>query len=144
MSLTVSELGGLMLLVFGVLRFLGIFANPRAVLAFLGVVVIGSAGFLGNIFATAGSWIQSTGGSVTQWALGVPLVAAPAIAVGIILIHDLHPKNTAGKRTDLLAILAGAFIVVGVAGIPALSGLHSIILQLVGNAQAALSSAAGG
>jgi hypothetical protein len=138
MHFTVSELGALMLVFYGLSHWLGIFHTLRAYAAFVGTVIVGSAGFFGHLLTAVGTWAQSAGGAVLQWAIGVPLVAAPALAVFFVLIHDLHPKNTAGKRTGLLAILAGAFVVAGVAGIPALSGLHTLIINLVGNLQTAL------
>ena len=40
MKLTASELGVLFLLLFGLFHWLGIFANTRAILAFLGIVIL--------------------------------------------------------------------------------------------------------
>lgn len=144
MSFTIAELGALMLLLFGLFHWLGIFANTRAVLAFLGVVILGSAGFLGRVITDVGGWAQNTFGSVTNWALGVPLAAGLFIAVAIVFVHDLHPRHSAGRRTGYLGLALGALVVVGVAGVPALAGLHGMILSLVGNAQTALSAATGG
>jgi hypothetical protein len=143
MIFTVSELGVLFLLLFVLFHWLGIMPKLRAVLAFVGTVIVGSSGFIGGIVTDVGSWAQNTFGSITNWALGVPLAAGLAIVLGVILVHDLHPKKPAGKRTGYVAVALGALVVVGVAGIPALAGLHNVILSLVGNAQAALSSATG-
>jgi hypothetical protein len=137
-TLTVPELGALFLLLFGVLYFLGIFATTRAVLAFLGIVVVGTSGFIGRMLGDIGAWAQDAFGSVTGWAIGVPLAAGLFIILGIVVVHDLHPKNSASKRTGWAAISLGVLVAIGVAGIPALSGLRGVILSLMGNATAAI------
>lgn len=144
MHLTVPELGVLFLLLFGVLHFLGKFAKTRAVLVFLGIVVVGTTGFLGRILGDIGKWAQNAFGSITNWALGVPLAAGLFIVLAIVLVHDLHPKNGAGKRTGWIAISCGILVAVGVAGIPALAGLRDGITSLLGNAVTAINSASGG
>jgi hypothetical protein len=138
MTLTVPELGALFLLLFAVFHFLGILATTRAVLVFLGVVVVGTSGFIGRMLGDIGTWAQHAFGSVTNWAIGVPLAAGLAIVVAIVVIHDLHPKNSATKRTGYLAIALGVFVAVGVAGIPALAGLRGVIVSLMGNATTAI------
>ena len=140
MRLTTTELGLLFLLLFGVFHFLGILPTTRAVLVFLGVVIVGTTGFIGRIAADVGTWAQNAFGSVTGWAFGVPLAAGLFIVLAIIFVFDVHPKHSAGKRTGWIAIALGVLVVVGVAGIPALAGLRGAIVNLVGNAATALNS----
>jgi hypothetical protein len=140
MKLTVPELGVLFLLLFGVLYWLGTWAKARAVLAFLGVVIVGTSGFIGRILADIGTWAQNTFGSVTGWALGTGFAAGLFILLAIVLAHHLHPKGKAKKSTGWIALALGVLVAVGVAGIPALAGLRGAILSLTGNAVSALNS----
>ena len=141
MKLTVSELGVLFLLLFGVFHYLGKFATLRAILVFLGVVAIGSGGFLGRILTDAGRWAQDIFGSLTNWAVGVPVAAGLFIILVIIFLHDLHPKKTAKPRTGFVGLALGVLVVVGIAGIPALAHLHADILHGLGSAVSTINSA---
>lgn len=127
--LTVSEIGAMSLLGFGLAHWLGIFVNLRAVAAFFGVVLIGSDGFVGRIFTDLGQGAQSMFSKVLGWLIGVPVAAALAIGLAVIVIHDLHPKKTAGSRTGVLALLLGMIVVAGINGIPALHGLRTSIVS---------------
>lgn len=143
MHLTVTELGALFLLLFAVTHYLGVGTTVRAVLAFLGVIAVGTAGFLGRIIGDVGGWAQSAFGSVTNWLIGVPLAAGLFIVLGVIFLHDLHPKKTTQKRTGWIGIALGVLVVVGVAGIPALSGLRGAIVHGLGSAVSTINSATG-
>lgn len=143
MTLTVSEVGVLFLLLFGVFHYLGKFATLRAILVFLGVVVVGSAGFLGRILGDIGTWAQNAFGSVTSWAVGASVTAGLFVVLGIIFVHDLHPKQTAGNRTGWIGLALGVLVVVGVAGIPALAHLRTDILNGLGSAVGTINSASG-
>lgn len=141
MNLTVSELGVLFLLLFGVFHFLHIFATIRAVLVFLGVVVVGNSGFVGRMLGDLGSWAQRTFGSITGWAIGVSLTAGLFIVLGVIFAHDLHPKKGASKRTGWIGLALGVLVVAGVTGIPALAGLRGSIVHGLGSIVSAINSA---
>lgn len=141
MHLTVPELGVLFLLLFGVFHYLHIFAATRAVLVFLGVVIVGSSGFIGRMLADVGVWAQNTFGSITNWAIGVPLAAGLFVILAVVLVHDLHPKKGATPRTGWVALACGVLVAVGIAGIPALSGLHSAIVSLMGSATSLVNGA---
>ena len=70
---------------------------------------------------------------VTAWALGVALPAALFLVLAIFLIHDLHPKNGASRRTAYIALGVGALLVAGVTGIPALAPVASALQSLPAN-----------
>jgi hypothetical protein len=144
MTLTVPELGVLLLLVFGVLHFLHKLPTVRAVLVFLGIVAAGTTGFLGRMLGDIGTWAQNAFGSVTNWAIGAPLAAGLFIVLLIVYVHDIHPKNKAAPRTGWIGLALGVLVVVGVTGIPALAGLHAGIVNLLSNATTAINSASGG
>jgi hypothetical protein len=143
MKLTVPEVGVLFLLLFAVFHFLHIFTAIRAVLVFLGVVIVGSAGFIGRILGDIGTWAQHVFGSITGWAIGISLAGGLFIILAIIFAHDLHPKKTAQPRTGWIGLALGVLVVVGVAGIPALGNLRTDILNAIGSAVGTVNSASG-
>lgn len=141
MHLTVPELGALMLVLFGLFHWLGIFAGTRAVLAFLGVVAIGSGGFAGRLLTDIGTWLAHAGGSVTQWAFGAALVGIPFLIAAVIFLHDLYPKGgKASKRTGWIGILLGASLASGAALFPALAPVTGAIQSLLSGIVTFLSS----
>jgi hypothetical protein len=139
MTLTVPGLGALFLLLFVLFHAMGIFARGRAVLAFLGAVIVGSTGIAGRVLTDVVTWLQSAFGSVTGAVFGVTLEAGLFIILAIVVIAHLHPKGTGAKRhTGFLALLLGAMVAVGITGIPALAGLHATIVTALGNAVSAI------
>jgi hypothetical protein len=141
MDLSVPELGAIFLLLFGIFYWLGIFATIRAVLAFLGVVAVGSGGFIGGLLTSIVNWAQGAAGSVTGWALGVGLPVALTIGLGVVFFYFLHPRNQTSKHTGWIGLALGALVVGGTAGIPALSGLDSGIIQALSSAVSIISGA---
>jgi MFS family permease len=135
-SLSLSLIGAIMLVLFGVFYWLSVLATTRAILAFLGTILIAGAGFIGGALTTVATWLSNLGGSVSGWAFGVHAGGIIAtIIVGVVFIHDLMPKKTAGKRTGWAGIILAALIVSGVTGIPALSNVPSAVRNGVQNAQ---------
>ena len=132
---SLPALGVLMLVLFGVFYWLAIFATIRATLAFVGTILIGSAGFVGNALGAAARWLVTLGGTLTSWAFGTSVLAAVTIVVLVVFIHDLHPRNSAGKRTGWAGVLLAALLIGGVSGIPALNNVPSAVRTGVQNAQ---------
>lgn len=138
-SFTVSALGVLFLVLFGVFYWLGIFAATRAVLAFLGTCILGTAGFLGGALHAAVTWLAALANSGAAWAFGVGIGGAIAtIVAGVIFAHDLMPRHTAGKRTGWAGIALAALLVAGVSGIPALNSVPATVQHGVTNAKTVL------
>ena len=50
-----------------------------------------------------------------------------------MLVHDLHPKHGAARRTAYVALGRGALLVAGVTGIPALAPLAAALRSLPAN-----------
>ena len=134
-SLSLGAIGALCLVLFGVFYWLGILSTTRAVLAFIGGILIGSAGFLGHALTAVGSWLSALGATVTSWAFGFPVLAAVTVIVGIVFVHDLMPKHTAGKRTGWAGLILAGLIVAGATGIPALNSVGTTIQSAVTNAK---------
>ena len=129
MSLTVSELGALLLVLFAVFYWLGILPVVTAVIGFIGAVIVGTSGWLGRVAADVAGWVQHLLGTVTADLLGVSFVGILAVILLVIFIHDLSPKKSTGKRTAWIGVALGLLIAVGATGIPALDGLHSAIVS---------------
>ena len=128
MALTVAGLAGLCLVFWVLFAWLGIFAKTRAVLALL--AAIGLGGFIGRALARVAAGGQHLAGTVTAWALGVALPGALFLVLAVILIHDLHPKHAASRRTAYVALGTGVLLVAGVTGIPALAPLTAALQSL--------------
>lgn len=136
MSLTVAEMGVLCLVLFALFHWLGILIKTRAILALIGAASVGLTGVVGRTAGAIANWSQHAFGTVTTWAFGVSLTGGLFIILAILLVHDLHPKKSASKRTGYVALAVGIFLVAGVAQIPALApvagGLRSLLSSLTG------------
>lgn len=135
-SLTATGLGVLMLALFGVFYFLAIFATTRAILAFVGMCLIGTVGFLGGALHAVALWISNLAASVTGWAFAAPVGGLILVVItGVIFIHDLMPKHTAGKRTGWAGIALAALLIAGVSGISQLNNIPTGVQNGVTNAR---------
>lgn len=127
--------GVILLVGFILFYWLAIFATLRAIMAFVGTILVSTGGFVGHALNIAATWAAHLGGSATGWAFGVALPAVAAIIALVIFIHDLHPKNSAGKRTGFAGIALAALIVAGVTGISALNHVGTDVVHGVNNAR---------
>jgi hypothetical protein len=121
--------GVILLVAFALCHWLGIFAAIRTIMAIVGVILLGFSGFIGHIMVVIATFVAHLTDTVTGWAFGVAVPAIPVVILGIILLHDLHPKNGARKRTGIIGLALAVLIVAGATGIGALnhaaSGVHS-------------------
>jgi len=131
MALSAAGVAGLCLVFWLLFHWLGIFAKTRTVLAL--VAAIGLGGFIGRALARVVTWLTHLTGTVTGWTLGVALPSALFLVLAAILIHDMHPKHGASRRTAYIALGVGALLVAGVTGIPALAPLASALKSLPAN-----------
>ena len=123
-SWSLFAIGILLLVLFGLFYWLSVFTTARAVMAFVGTILIGFSGFAGKVL----SWLGTEGAKLADWTLGWAFGHAAATVGGtvltlaalIIFVHDLHPKKTAGKRTGWAGIALAVLLLAGVSGIPAL------------------------
>ena len=131
MALTAAGVAGLCLVFWLLFHWLGIFAKTCAFLAL--VAAIGLGGFIGRALVRVVAWLTQLTGTVTGWALGVAIPAALFLVLAALLIHDLHPKKGASRRTAYVALAVGALLVAGVTGVPALAPLASALKSLPAN-----------
>lgn len=135
-SLSATAIGVLMLVLFGVFYWLSIFATIRAILAFVGTCLVGTAGFLGGAFHALATWLANLTSSATGWAFGVGVGGLIlTIIAGIIFIHDLHPKKQATKRTGWAGMALAALLIAGVSGIAQLNSIPAGVQHGVTNAR---------
>jgi hypothetical protein len=140
-SFTVSAIGVLCLVLFGVFYWLGIFATIRAILAFTGTCLIGTTGFLGGALHAAATWLASLASSGTAWATGIAVGGtALVIVTGVIFVHDLMPKHTANKRTGWAGVALAALLIAGVSGVQALNNIPGGVRNGVTSVQTVLGS----
>ena len=140
MSLTVPELGALLLVLFALFYWLGIFAKTRAAFAFLGAVAIGTGGTLGHFLNRIAAALADAGGAVTAWLFGGAIAGVLFIVAAVIFIHDMHPKKGATRRTGWIALLLGASLTTAAVTIPALAPLASGVNSLLANVTTFLNS----
>ena len=139
MNFSIAGLGVIALVLFGTFYWLAIFATVRAILAFVGVCLLGTTGFLGSILGHIASFLANAGGSASSWAFGVGIAGLIiTIPTAVVFIHDLHPKNSAGKRTGWAGILLAALLITGVSGIQAANKIPQDVRTGVQNAQTAV------
>lgn len=123
-SLTLLGIGLMMLAAFALFYYLTVLVTIRAILAFVGTILVGYSGWAGRAVHTATMWIVHLGNSLTGWAFGVAIFGAILTLIsGGIFLHDLHPKKGAQKRTGWAGIAVALVLLAGVSGIPALNGI---------------------
>jgi len=137
-SFTVNAIGVLALVLFGVFYWLGILPTTRAVLAFTGTCLV-TTGFLAGAVDAVASWLTNIANSATGWATGIEVGGtALVIVTGVVFVHDLMPKHTAGKRTGWAGVLLAALLVIGASGIPALNNIPAGVRNAVASVQSVL------
>jgi hypothetical protein len=123
LGISPDQWGAILLVISVVLYFLRIFAKLRAVLAFLGVCLLGG-GLFSSLLVRGAHAVSSLTDSLVGKIFGVAVPGLIVIVLGIFFIHDLHPKGGgASKRTFWLGIALAAFLVAGVSTFATLNGI---------------------
>jgi hypothetical protein len=139
MNASLAEIGAGLLVVFGVLYFLGVFTTIRAACAFVGICLVagaatGSLGF--DLVIRCVAWVESLISDLTHDLIHVRIGALVLLLVcGLIFLHDMHPKQGARKRTGWAGIALGLVMIVGVAQIPAVNHVPADVRSGVTNVQ---------
>src|SRR2546421_7753599 len=100
--------GAGLITLFVVFYWLGIFAKTRALFAFLGVCLL-IGGIVGRILTAAATWIAQISDKLASALFGVAGgITLISVVLAIIFIHDMLPRNRAGKRTAFIGIALAA------------------------------------
>jgi hypothetical protein len=138
-GLSLAALGLVCLVLFATFYWLKIFAATRAILGFIGICLLGLNGVAGGILTTITTWVASLLGVATGALFGVEIGALLLlIPVGVMFIHDLHPKNSAGTRTGWAGIALAVLLVTGVSGFQGLNAIPGAVRTGVTNVQTSL------
>lgn len=134
-SLSSSGIGALMLIAAFTFNSRNIFVTLSAWLGFLGVVLLGTTGWIGRTLTDVTGFAERVAGNLGGYLVG----SAEIVVIGIFLVaavhylHDVLPRKGRGARPATLyyGVALGAIIVAGATGIPALSGLHQAIVTAI-------------
>jgi hypothetical protein len=130
--MSVIAIGAVCLVVAVVFHWLGIFVKVRAILAFIGTCTV-TGGLFGHLLTRGVGIVSGLIGGLAGKAFGVALPGVLVIVLGIVFIHDLHPKKGASARTMYIAIALAACLVAGISSIPALNSVPANVRHGVGN-----------
>lgn len=127
-SMTVSAVGAVLLVLFGIFYWLRIFHTAGAICAFVGMCLVGTSGVIGGILAHVATWAAGLANHATVWAFGVGAGAvAVTLITAVIFIHDLMPKHAAGRRTGWAGIVLALLLITGVSGITAANSIPGTV-----------------
>ena len=130
--MSVTELGGICLVVGIVFYVLGRWPKAQVILGFIGVCCIG--GLFGSILAKGAVFISNLLGTVTGKVFGVAIPGLLVIVLLIVVLHDLSPKGSATRRTFFAGLALAACLVAGVSSFQALNNIPAGVRSGVGNA----------
>lgn len=132
--MTLLAWGGIALVVAFVLYWLGRLPKTQVILAFIGTCIV-SGGLFGHVLGRAAVWVDHATNAVTAKAFGATIPGLIVIILGIIFIHDLHPKTGgASRRTFFVGIAFAACLVAGLSTFQTLNHLPATVRTGVGNA----------
>jgi hypothetical protein len=131
--MSVTELGGICLVV-GVLFFiLGRWPKAQVILGFIGVCCLGG-GLLGTILTKAALFVSHLTDTVTGKVFGAAIPGVLVIILGIVVLHDLSRQGTTSRRTFFAGLALAACLVAGVSSFQALNNVPAGVRSGVGNA----------
>jgi quinol-cytochrome oxidoreductase complex cytochrome b subunit len=107
----------------------------RAIMVFLGILLVGTAGHLLGWLAYVVKALAGVTSVATAWAFGIALPAAALLVLLILAVYDMHPRNKASRRTFWVAAALALIIASGATTLPALSSLRASVQQGVTQSQ---------
>ena len=129
--MSVLAIGAICLVAAFVFHWLGIFIKVRAILAFIGTCTV-TGGLFGRLLTGGVHIVNGLFGSLAGKVFGIGLPGVLVIVLGIVFLHDLHPKKGAQSRTMYVGMALAACLVAGASSIPALNHLPSNVRDGVG------------
>ena len=112
--------------------FTGRLPRVRAIGVFVGILLTGINGHVVTIASHFVAWLARLSSGLFVWAFGVTAGVGGVIllAVGVyFLVHDLHPRGSAKKRTFWIAAAMALVIAAGATGFAGLNNLPGQVTQ---------------
>lgn len=132
--MTVTEWGAVFLVLAAVFHWLRILHKTRIILAFLGTCIV-SGGLFGSLLTKAVLLVSGLLGTLTGKVFGVTVPGLLVVVLGILFLHDLHPKTgPPAKRTMWVGIALAACLVAGISSFSALNHLPADVRNGTGSA----------
>lgn len=128
-SLGPTGLGILLIVASFVLYIVGWLPTIRAVMVFLGILLLGIKGHILAWLGIAMAWLAHAFNTATAWGLGAVVPGLLAVVLIILVIYDWHPKNRASRKTYWLSAALAVLIVAGSSSVPALAHLQTGVRQ---------------
>lgn len=129
--MTILVIGVICLVAAGVFHWLGIFITIRAILAFIGTCIV-TGGLFGHLLTWAADHVSALLGAVAGKAFGIAVPGLLVIVLGIVFLHDLHPRKGTRPRTMFVGIALAACLVAGLSTFSALNSVPANIRNGVG------------
>jgi hypothetical protein len=129
--MTILSIGAVCLVAAVVFHWLGVFVKARAIMAFIGTCIV-TGGLFGHLISRGVDIVSGLLGSLAGKVFGVALPGVLVIVLGIVFIHDLHPRKSASGRTMYVGIALAACLVAGISTIPALNSVPANVRNGVG------------
>lgn len=114
------EWGAVALVIAFTLFWLGIMPKTQVILGFIGTCIV-TGGLFGTLLTRLVLVVSHLTTSLTGRIFGIAIPGLLVIVLGIVFIHDLSPKKSAGKRTFWVGIALAAALVAGLSSFPALN-----------------------
>jgi hypothetical protein len=130
--MTITEWGGVALVVAFVLYWLGKMPRTQVILAFIGTCVI-TNGLFGSILTRGALWLDRATNAVTGKLFGVAIPGLLVIVLGVIFVHDLMPKHSASRRTFWVGVALAACLVAGLSNFATLNNVPATVRTGVSN-----------
>ena len=125
--MTTIGLGAVALVLAVLFHWLHIFTRIRAGLAFLGTCIV-AGGLFGHLLTKGVTVVSDLTNTLVGKAFGVAVPGLIVIVLGVIFIHDLHPKGGgASRRTMWVGMALAACLVAGVSSFAALNQLPASV-----------------
>jgi hypothetical protein len=126
-------IGGICLVVGFLLFWLGKLPKIQVILGFVGTCIV-TGGLFGHAVNRVMVFLSNATDGVANKVLGVGIPGLLVIVLGIIVIHDMHPKNKASRRTFFAGLALAACLVAGVSSFSTLNNVPTGVRNGVDNA----------
>ena len=115
--MTPAEIGGILLVVGGLAFAFGRWPSIRAVMLFIGAILVGTTGHVAHWITVISTWLSGVTSAIFAWGFGVAVPGLFAIILIWYFAHGVHPKNRASRITSVAGLFLGFMIAAGITNI---------------------------